>query len=67
VLSYPVEEEAITEDFAYKLLSWKHSGFSVDNKVRITADDAQGRKKLARYMIRIPFRWRKWRTRRSMR
>jgi hypothetical protein len=55
VLDCLVEEEAITEDFAHKLLSWKHSGFSVDNKVRITSDDAQGRKQLARYMIRNPF------------
>jgi len=55
VLDYLVEEEAITEDFAHKLLSWKHSGFSVDNKVCIRADDAEGRKQLARYMIRNPF------------
>ena len=35
VLDYLVEDEAITEDFANKLLAWKHSGFSVDNKVRV--------------------------------
>ena len=46
VLDYLFEEEAITEDFAHKLLSWKHSGFSVDNKVRIRADDAEGCKQL---------------------
>ena len=44
VPGYLVEEEAITEDFAHKLLSWKNSGFSVDNKVCIRAGDAEGRK-----------------------
>ncbi len=44
VLEHLVEEEGITDDFVHKLFSWKPSGFSVDNKVRITAGDAQGRK-----------------------
>jgi hypothetical protein len=38
-----------------KLLSWQHSGFSVNNEVRIEASDVEGRQQLARYMIRAPF------------
>jgi len=55
VLDYLVENEAITEEFAHRLLSWKHSGFSVDNTVGVAANDPQGRRQLARYMIRNPF------------
>ena len=55
VLDYLVEDEAITEEFASKLLSWEHSGFSVDNKVHVGANDPEGRRQLARYMIRNPF------------
>ncbi len=40
---YLVEDEAITEEFAHRLLSWKHSGFSVDNTVGVAANDSQGR------------------------
>ena len=32
-----------------------HSGFSVHNSVRVRARDADGRKKLAQYMLRAPF------------
>ncbi len=55
VLDYLIEDEAITEDFASKLWAWEHSGFSVDNKVRVGANDPEGRRQLARHMIRNPF------------
>ncbi len=55
VLDYLIEDEAITEDFASKLRAWEHSGFSVDNKVRVVAIDPDGRRQLACYMIRNPF------------
>ena len=55
VLDYLVDDEAITAEFAGKLLAWQHSGFSVDNSVRVGAQDAEGRCQLARYMIRNPF------------
>jgi hypothetical protein len=35
VLELLLEEEAITEELVAKLLSWRHSGFSVDNRVRV--------------------------------
>ena len=50
-----VEDEAITEDFANKLLAWKHSGFSVDNKVRVGANDPERRRwlrKTGRIIVR---------------
>lgn len=37
------------------MLKWHHSGFSVHNRVRSKANDAEGRQRLARYMIRCPF------------
>jgi hypothetical protein len=55
VLEYLVEDEAITEDFASKLLAWENSGFSVDNKVHVGVNDLEGRRQLARYMTRNPF------------
>jgi hypothetical protein len=36
------------------MLAWRHSGFSVHNGVRVRAGDAEGRKKLAQYMLRAP-------------
>ncbi len=55
VIEMLLADEAIDEDLVARLLSWQHSGFSVDNQVRIEAGDAQGRQQLARYMIRAPF------------
>ncbi len=36
------------------MLGWRHSGFSVHNQVRLGEEDAEGRKKLAGYMLRAP-------------
>ncbi len=55
VLNLLQERECITAEFAERLLAWRHSGFSVHNRVRVKAADGQGRKQLARYMIRAPF------------
>jgi hypothetical protein len=40
---------------AERMLQWRHSGFSVHNRIRSKAADAKGRQRLARYMIRCPF------------
>jgi len=50
VLDFLIENEAITEDFANKLLAWGHSWFSVDNRVHVGASDLESRCQLARYM-----------------
>ena len=33
----------------------RHSGFSIDNSVRIGADDAEGMQRLISYIARCPF------------
>jgi hypothetical protein len=35
------QRELLNEDFARNLLSWKHSGFSIDNSVRILDQSSQ--------------------------
>ena len=47
-----VEKELLDEDFAIKLLGWKHSGFSIDNSVGILDREAQIN--LAEYISRPP-------------
>jgi hypothetical protein len=44
----------ITSTSDFKLLDWRHSGFSVHNEARIAQDDAAGRMKLTGYMLRAP-------------
>jgi len=41
-------------DFAGNLLSWKNSGFSIDNSVRISSSDKKARESLAQYIARAP-------------
>ena len=40
--------------FALKILSWQHSGFSVDNSVAIPALSRKARVNLSQYIIRNP-------------
>ena len=54
-----VEKELLAEDFAIRLLGWKHSGFSVDNSVRILDREAQIN--LAEYISRPPISLKKMR------
>jgi len=37
------------------MMSWKHSGFSIDTSVRIAADDHDAMKRLVEYIARCPF------------
>jgi len=52
VLRFFTEKKLLTEQFAQNLLSWKHSGFSIDNSVRIL--DESSRDNLAQYIARPP-------------
>lgn len=52
VLRFFTEKKLLTEQLARNLLSWKHSGFSIDNSVRIL--DERSRENLAQYMARPP-------------
>ncbi len=55
VIKMLVEEELLAEQLARKLLSWKHSGFSVYNGKPIKRNDAAGLKRVGQYIIRNPF------------
>jgi len=54
VLDFLVEYEALSEDFRGRMHAWRDSGFSAHNEVSVAAEDAEGRKKLAGYMLRAP-------------
>jgi len=54
VLDFLVAERAISEELRHRMLGWRYSGFSAHNQVRAPAEDAEGRKKLAGYMLRAP-------------
>jgi len=54
VLDGLVEERAISEALRSRMLGWRYSGFSAHNQVRVAAQDPEGRKKLAGYMLRAP-------------
>jgi len=47
-----VDHKLLNHDFAGNLLSWKHSGFSIDNSVRIL--DHSSQESLAEYIARPP-------------
>ncbi len=47
-----VEKELLSEEFALNLLSWRNTGFSIDNSVRLT--DARSQESLAQHISRPP-------------
>ncbi|MCP4262334.1 MAG: hypothetical protein GY774_33265, partial [Planctomycetes bacterium] len=49
------KEGKITDELINNLMSWRHSGFSVHNGVRIARDDEEGRDKRGQYIIRNTF------------
>jgi hypothetical protein len=55
VLKMLVEEGPLGKEMARKLLSWKHSGFSVHNGKPIQRGDDDGLERVAQYIIRNPF------------
>ena len=55
VLGFLNAEGVLAGDLAERMPSWHHSGFSVHNRIRSKATDAEGRQRLARYMTRCPF------------
>jgi hypothetical protein len=54
VLGFLAGKGTISEDQRTKLLGSRYSGFSAHNQVRVGGEDAEGRKKLAGYMLRAP-------------
>ena len=55
VLDFLCAERVQHAGLADRMRQWRHSGFSVNNRIRTQATDAEGRQRLARYMIRCPF------------
>jgi hypothetical protein len=49
------EEGKIGDDLINRLMSWRHSGFSVHNGVRVRRDDDGGTEALAQFIIRNTF------------
>ena len=52
VIKLLVARKLVNEEFAHNLLSWRHSGFSIDNSVRIL--DGKTQENLAEYLARPP-------------
>jgi hypothetical protein len=48
------EKKLINDKFAQNLLSWKNSGFSIDNSVMILGNDDKAKESLAQYIARCP-------------
>lgn len=55
VLDFLCAEEVLDAELVQRMLKWRHPGFPVHNRIRTKADDAEGRQRLSRYMIRCPF------------
>ncbi len=54
VINHFKDTDRITEKAAKNLLSWKHSGFNINNSIRIMAHDNKAREALAQYIARCP-------------
>ena len=52
VITLLVDKQLLSEVFGENLLSWRHSGFSIDNSVR--ANDVRTQESLAQYISRPP-------------
>lgn len=48
-------EGKITDEVVANIRSWRHSGFSVDQSVRVEAKDTEGLQRLIQYFLRCPF------------
>jgi hypothetical protein len=54
VLAFLVKSEVLSEELRARMLAWRHGGFSAHTGVSVAAEDAEGCKKLAGYMLRAP-------------
>jgi hypothetical protein len=54
MIKYLVVKGLFDRNFALNLPSWKHSGFSVDNSVKIPATSKAARVNLSQYIARHP-------------
>lgn len=56
------QEGRIDEELIRKLLGWRHSGFSVQNEVRVGSQKVAGRRRVAESILRSPFSQERTRT-----
>ena len=54
VIKFFDDKKLINTEFAHNLLSWKNSGFSVDNSVKIPANNKKVIESLGQYIARCP-------------
>ena len=54
VRDFLVKNEVLSEELRARMLAWRHGGFSAHTEVSVAAEDAEGRKTLAGYMLRPP-------------
>jgi hypothetical protein len=54
VIRMLVRRGKLEEDAASGLLSWRHSGFSVHNAIRVAAGNVEGVERLCRYLVHPP-------------
>jgi hypothetical protein len=54
VIKYFEDNKLINSDFAQNLLSWRNSGFSIDNSIRLYGSDNKARESLSQYIARCP-------------
>jgi hypothetical protein len=50
-----LDEQKIDLQTVSSMRSWRHSGFSIDNSVRLEANDHDGIRRLVEYIARCPF------------
>ena len=54
VVNHFKDTDRITDKIARNLLSWKHSGFNINNSIRIMAKDNKAREALAKVICIVP-------------
>jgi len=54
VIKFLIKKRRLSLSFGEKMLSWEHTGFSVNGSVKIKHRDETGSKSLVRYMARPP-------------
>lgn len=54
VLAFMVRNGALSQELRSRTLARRHGGFSARNEMSVAAEDAEGRKKSAGYILRAP-------------
>ena len=54
MLEFLLNNDALSQGLRSRMPGWRHCGFSAHNEVRVPAEDAEARKKLAGTLRRAP-------------